>query len=203
MSLYAPAHFAQSDRAAAEALIAAHPFATLITALDGAEPQISHLPLLLEGDALIGHLAKANPHWQRFEQGTTIASTIAIFHGPHAYVSPRWYAEPERNVPTWNYATVHVSGQPQLLDRDAARSSLLKLTQAFDPQWQADEATLQRLLPGIVAFRMPVARVETKFKMSQNKTADDQRGVIAGLLAADDRDAASVAQWMRQKSPHG
>lgn len=199
MSLYAPGHFAHSDRTAAEALIAAHPFATLITAGDDNEPQISHLPLLLEGDALIGHLAKANPHWQRFERGTT----IAIFHGPHAYVSPRWYAEPERNVPTWNYATVHVSGQPQLLARGAALSSLLKLTQAFDPQWQADEATLQRLLPGIVAFRMPIARVEAKFKMSQNKTADDQRGVIAGLLAADDRDALSVAQWMTQKSPHG
>jgi transcriptional regulator len=198
MSLYRPAHFAHADRADADALIAAHPFASLITAVDGAEPQVSHLPLLLEEDALIGHLAKANPHWQCFESGTT----IAVFHGPHAYVSPRWYAEPERNVPTWNYATVHVSGKPQLLDRDAAKDSLLKLTRTFDPQWQADEATLQRLLPGIVAFRMPVARIEAKFKMSQNKTGEDSRGVIAGLLATADKDAADVAQWMTQKKPH-
>lgn len=198
MSLYAPAHFAQADRADAVALIAAHPFATLITAVDGAEPQVSHLPLLVEGDALVGHLAKANPHWQRFEHG----STIAIFHGPHAYVSPRWYAQPERNVPTWNYATVHVSGRPQLLDRAAAQSSLAKLTRAFDPHWQADEATLLRLLPGIVAFRLPIARIEAKFKMSQNKTPADRSGVVDGLLAAADRGAHDVALWMKQKNPN-
>jgi transcriptional regulator len=198
VSLYAPAHFAQSDRAAAYELIAAHPFATLITAVSNAEPQVSHLPLLLEGDALIGHVAKANPHWQRFENG----ATIAVFHGPHAYVSPRWYTQPERNVPTWNYATVHVSGQPSLLNRDKSRASLARLVQTFDPQWQADDEAVDRLLPGIVAFRIAIKRVDAKFKMSQNKTADDQRGVIAGLLAAADSDAASVAQWMKQKNSH-
>lgn len=198
MSLYVPPHFTQADRAAALALMAAHPFATLITAADGAEPQVSHLPLLFEDDALIGHLARPNPHWQHFERGVT----IAVFHGPHAYVSPRWHAQPERNVPTWNYATVHVSGTPAVLDPDAARSSLRKLSQAFDPQWQAHDQTLERLLPGIVAFRMPVSHIEAKFKLSQNKTADDRRGVIDGLLATANKDAADVAQWMTQKSPH-
>ncbi|MDB5972882.1 MAG: hypothetical protein JWQ90_5332 [Hydrocarboniphaga sp.] len=201
MSLYAPAPFAEADRAAAVALIAAHPFATLITAVDGAEPQVSHLPLLLEGDVLIGHLARANPHWQSFGRG----STIAVFHGPHAYVSPRWYAEPAHSVPTWNYATVHVSGRPALLGEADSKNSLLQLTRAFDPDWRASEITIDRLLPGIVAFRMPIAACDAKFKMSQNKTADDRRSVIGGLLAAQTgplSDAAGVAQWMMQKNLH-
>jgi transcriptional regulator len=193
MSLYSPAHFAQADRAAAHALIAAHPFATLITAVDGGEPRISHLPLLLEGDALIGHVARANPHWQAFGLG----ATVAVFHGPHAYVSPRWYTEPARMVPTWNYATVHVGGRPDLLGVEESADSLLKLSRAFDPDWRADAATVDRLLPGIVAFRMPIASCTAKFKMSQNRSADDRRGVIKGLLAAGTADADAVAHWMR------
>jgi len=193
MSLYMPAHFA-AGRAAAYTLIDAHPFATLITAVDGEPPRVSHLPLLLDGEALVGHMARPNPHWQCFAQG----STIAVFHGPHGYVSPRWYAEPARSVPTWNYATVHIGGRPQLLPGgDDARDSLLKLTSRFDPQWQADPAMVDRLLPGIVAFRMPIASCQTKFKMSQNKTAEDRDCVIAGLLAAGTAEASGLARCMR------
>ena len=107
MSIYQPAAFAV-PRDAALQLIHDFPFATLVTPGEG-EPHISHLPLLYHShpsqrDLLIGHMARANPHWKSFGGGLT----LALFHGPHAYVSPSWYLDPAAAVPTWNYAVVHV-----------------------------------------------------------------------------------------------
>src|SRR5512143_3580210 len=106
MSIYIPRHFAVDDRAAALQLVREYPFATLVTP-SSSEPMVSHVPLLLSSnepdcDTLIGHFARANPHWKH---ASGIAS-VAIFHGPHAYVSPSFYAEPAAAVPTWNYAIV-------------------------------------------------------------------------------------------------
>ncbi len=194
MTLYAPPHFAGTDPARARALIDAHPFASLITAADDAEPIISHLPLLREGDAsLIGHMARANPHWTRFATGRT----VAVFHGPHAYVSPRWYEQPQTTVPTWNYAVVHVRGEMQLLDAAAARRALDALTQRLDPAFVSDAVVVDRLLRGIVAFRMVIAGIDAKFKMSQNKSAADRVGVIAGLRETGAAGDVAVATWMQ------
>lgn len=194
MALYTPRAFAGTSRAEALALIDAHPFATLITSIDGDEPAVTHLPLLRENDeALIGHMARANPHWQRFSQGRT----LAVFHGPHAYVSPRWYEAPSSTVPTWNYATVHVGGLPELLDEAAAAAAVRVLTQRFDPQFVPAATVVETLLRGIVAFRLPVARLDAKFKMNQNKTAADRAGVVAGLRATGAGEDAAVADWMQ------
>lgn len=196
MALYVPTAFASRDAVLARQLIDAHPFATLITTVDGAAPQISHLPMLLDGDgdALLGHLARANPHWQRFEAG----HTLAVFHGPHAYISPTAYEKPEAGVPTWNYATVHVEGCPALLDDAAAAALLDRLTARFEPDGHRTATeVVARMLGGIVAFRMPIARLTPKFKMSQNRSAADRAGVMAALEATGRADERAVARWMR------
>ena len=196
MTLYIPKHFAGDD-ATARKLIAEHPFAALVTAA-AEDVQVTHLPLLLDdsGDALIGHVAKPNPHWRAFEQG----ETTAIFHGPHAFVSRGWYENPADNVPTWNYATVHATGRPVLADAAETRAAVERLVARFEPPTLAPiaEAKLERLLHGIVAFRMPIARLEVKFKMSQNKPPADRAGVIRGLRKAGED--ATVA-WMETHEP--
>ena len=199
MSLYVPAQFSIDERADALALIRAHAFATLITTpAGGGEPHITHLPLLLEvGDTLLGHMAKANPHWQAFADG----HTVAVFHGPHAYITPSWYVEPAREVPTWNYAVVHVHGQPQLIDTAAKLGVVDTTTAAFeDPQhpWtrQVDGARLRAMLDHIIAFRIPLQRVDAKFKMNQNKTAADRAQVMAQLRATTHPDLHAMANWM-------
>lgn len=193
MALYTPSPFEVRDRDAARQLIVDHPFATLVTTLADAEPRITHLPLLLRGEELHGHMARANPHWQQFENG----HTVAVFHGPHAYVSPRWYGTPEAHVPTWNYATVHVAGRPRLGDVLAARASVVDLTAHFDPSFSATSDRIERLLGGIVAFVMPITRLDAKFKMNQNRSETDRAGVIAALERSEQAQDRAVAEWMR------
>jgi transcriptional regulator len=206
VSLYTSRHFAGRERADALALIRDWPFATLITTT-ASEPHITHLPLLLENDAegkvLTGHMACANPHWQAFTSG----HTTAIFHGPHAYITPNWYVNPANEVPTWNYATVHVHGQPALIDEAEAKLAVVDRTSAvFEPTanpWRrrVEGVRLATLLDNIVAFTLPLTRVEAKFKMNQNKTAADRAQVAAQLDAAGHPDLAAMARWMREHEP--
>jgi transcriptional regulator len=199
MSLYIPSHFAARDGADIRALIGGYPFATLITTTT-TEPHITHLPLLLEGDALVGHMARANPHWQYFDVG----ATIAVFHGPHAYISPAWYVEPDRNVPTWNYATVHVLGKPLLMGVAADKLALLdrsvdEFERTNSQPWtrKIEGPKLQGMLDAIVAFRMPLTRVEAKFKMNQNRTPADRAQVIDRLRDSGHFDLQAMADWMQ------
>lgn len=195
MAIYTPAQFASQDAQLARQLIAEHPFATLITQAAGEELQVSHIPLLCVDDVLYGHLATPNPHWQKFDQG----STLALFHGPHAYIDPHWYEKPAENVPTWNYAVVHVHGQPVLLDDTQKREHLGQLYAHLSPGQTLPTASvsLERLLKGIVAFRMPITRMDVKLKMSQNKGEADRRRLVAALLATGQMAETAVAGWMR------
>jgi len=199
MSLYVPPAFACSSPEEARALIHTWPFATLITTTAG-EPHITHLPLLLEGDVLTGHMARANPHWQAFATG----HTVAVFHGPHAYITPNWYVNPSREVPTWNYATVHVHGAPLLIESAEEKLRVVDATStAFeDPNnpWTraVDDTRLEALLRGIVAFTLPLARIDAKFKMNQNKTAADRVQVMSQLRASAHPDLIVMADWMQQ-----
>ncbi len=196
--IYTPEYFKGDDGDAARRIIEQYPFATLVTSLDGTEPQITYLPLLLEAHCLFGHVAKPNPHWQQFAQGRT----LALFHGPHAFVSPGWYENPADNVPTWNYAVVHVHGRPELLDEAGAQRVVTELTGRFDQgKHFTDPSKAKRLLSGIVAFRMPIERLEAKFKMSQNKPAADRAGVIAGLTATGRPEDQAVADWIQLNAP--
>lgn len=210
MTVYTPSHFETTDRAAIARLMHDHPFATVITP-SGPDPHISHLPLLLvpgcePHGTLIGHMARANPHWRSVAQ----AESIAIFHGPHAYVSPAWYAEPSKAVPTWNYAAVHACGMLDIIE-DAAetRSVLDTLVHRFeahrDAPWAFAMPERQRdaLVGAIVAFRMRIRRLSAKFKLSQNRSADDQARVVSALDGEGDTDAASLAAWMRTYGTSG
>jgi transcriptional regulator len=187
-----------------ERAIRDYPFATLITAR-APEPQISHLPLLYHaadkpGGVLIGHMARANPHWRLFADGPT----MALFHAPHAYVSPSWYAEPAKAVPTWNYAVVHVHGRVELIeDAQATLAVLHEMIERFEggrsAPWrlQLVGRELDAMVGAIVAFRMVIERVDSKLKLSQNRSAADRQRVVAALRQEDSADASATADWMQ------
>jgi len=204
MSLYVPPHFATGDRAAVARIVHDHPFATLITpALP--EPLVTHLPLIHVADCephgtLLGHFARANPH----AAATAGDESIAIFHGPHAYVSPSWYAEPAAAVPTWNYAVVHAHGRVELAESPAETQAMLDLMiQRFESArpapWQPglDRDRLGAMLRAIVGFRLRIRRIDAKLKLSQNRTREDRSRVAAALAAEPWADAAATAAWMR------
>jgi transcriptional regulator len=207
MSLYRPAAFASDDQAAIERLLDEHPFATLITAGAG-EPQISHLPLLHQREPaphgrLIGHMARANPHWSHFGSG----ASLAIFHGPHAYVSPSWYAQPATQVPTWNYAVVHVHGRAEIVsDRAATLATLQRMVTRFEggraAPWrlQLEGARLDAMVGAIVAFEIEIERIDAKFKLSQNKDEADRRRVASALRSEAYADATATAAWMDREA---
>ncbi len=210
MAVYVPAHFAASDRAAIARLLHDHPFATLVTPASP-EPLVTHLPLLRVADrephgTLIGHFARANPH----VHGASAAESIAIFHGPHAYVSPSWYAEPAAAVPTWNYAVVHAHGTLELAREPAETRAILDaLIQRFESgrtePWRLglDRPRLDAMVAAIVGFRMTVRRIDAKFKLSQNRSADDRRRVARALETEGYADADATAAWMRAYASPG
>jgi transcriptional regulator len=200
--IYIPKHFAEHDRARLQGLIRAHNFATLVSAHQG-EIQVSHLPFLLnaEGTMLRAHMARANPQWRTFAPEREV---IVIFHGPHHYVSPAWYAE-HPSVPTWNYAVVHAQGRPTLIeDRErlaALVRELVKRHEAASPEpWRMDLPPdyQDKMLSGIVGFEIGITRLEGKFKLSQNRPGDDRPLVIEALERLGSDDALGVAALMRE-----
>jgi len=200
--MYLPTDFEETDPQRIAALIEANPFGMLITTADGA-PFVTHLPFLYEGAAdsqgrLLGHVAKANPQWRHFASGQEV---LAVFQGPHAYVSPAWYASP--GVPTWNYAVVHLRGRPRLIESAAALEALLeRLTHAHEMHrpspWKANPQSGQgaRLLEKIVGFEIEITAIQAKFKLSQNRSAEDQQRVIAALSQSGNATEQAVARLM-------
>ncbi|HET6473827.1 MAG TPA: FMN-binding negative transcriptional regulator [Pseudomonadales bacterium] len=186
--MYNPTHFAETDRAAQLALIDRHPFGTLMT-VSGGKLSISTIPFLLgaDGASLIGHVARANPHWREFAAATDVA---VGFIGPHAYISPTWYSSPNM-VPTWNYVAVEVRGTIELLeDREARLDVVDRLSarhEAALPQpWRSakmDPTLRDKLLEAIVAFRVSITSIDAKAKLGQNRKPDDVRGAAAALRA--------------------
>jgi transcriptional regulator len=204
VSVYIPRHFDVADHAAIARLLHDYPFATLIPPV-GPEPHLSHLPLVQIADCepngtLLGHFARGNPHWRNAEG----AESIAIFHGPHAYVSPSWYAKPAAAVPTWNYAVAHAHGTIRLAQEPAATRSILDtMVHRFESMrpapWQIglDQRSLDAMVNAIIGFRLKVKRIEVKFKLSQNRDREDRARVAAALDAEGYADAAATAAWMR------
>ncbi len=202
--MYVPAHFAQDDTATLHALIRAFPFAMLVTAPRGV-PFATHLPMLFDPamgakGALIGHLARANPQVEQLRSGF---APMAVFSGPQGYVSPSWYSSDD-NVPTWNYAAVHVYGRASLIE-DATRLGALveRLTNAhearFAEPWKFDrEGAGSKLLRAITGIEIQIERIEGKWKLGQNKTEEDQAGVIAGLRAGETAGEDALAAFMEK-----
>jgi transcriptional regulator len=188
--MYIPSHFAEPDPARARALIAANPFGALVVA-GAAGVEIAHLPFVLDAEpeplgTLRAHVARQNPVAGLLAPS---ARVVAIFTGPHAYVSPRWYESPAKNVPTWNFTAVHAHGvATRIDDRGEVLRALADLTArhesgAAEP-WSlasADASHVEGLLRGIVAFTIRIERFETKMKLSQNRPLGDRFRVVAAL----------------------
>jgi transcriptional regulator len=199
--MYVPPHFAESDLGTLHAFVERHSFGLLVSQRDG-EPFVTHLPLLLDRaagthGALLGHVARANPQWRDLA-GQTV---LAVFSGPHAYVSPTWY-ESENVVPTWNYTAVHAYGRAELVeDRDALLEIVRRTTDVYEAgmprPWALDARSVfvERLLAQIVGFRIPIDRLEGKFKLSQNHPPGRREKVVRALEGGGE-DARAVADLM-------
>jgi len=179
-------------------------FASLVTVVDGA-PVASHLPLLVDREAgefgsLIGHMARNNPQWRGF---TEDAEALAIFQGPHGYISPSWYAS-QQAVPTWNYAAVHAYGAPRIIEDHGAVLAVLERLVAQNESarptpWSLDSLATEfrdTQMRGIVAFEIPISRLEGKYKLGQNKPDADRRGAAAGLRVSGDPLAMELVRLM-------
>lgn len=207
--MYIPKHFEGTEVDGRE-IMKAHSWALLTTADGAGVPLCTHLAMQWEDDGsphgiLVGHMARANDHWKLFAR---LAQSLAIFWGPHAYVSPTWYT-PGAKVPTWNYVTVHAYGRPEVVEPTPAVLMVLTKLAAQYEGTGADAWGLGRLPPGnaagqtqhIVAFRMKLERIETKLKLSQNREVEDRQRVIARLEASDNQDAQATARWMKRVMP--
>ena len=201
--MYVPGHFRQTNETLLEEFVASNSFGILITG--AGENQIaSHLPMLLEGGKLVGHVARANPQALHLAEG---GDAMAIFHGPHAYVSPAWYADSVNSVPTWNYTAVHVYGKPVVVsDPERVKEYLTKLVAYYEAggsePWTFDPQTpyIGKMLNGIVAFEIPVARMDGKFKLSQNREFSDRGRVMWKLKESQSEADQQVAAWMKRLS---
>jgi transcriptional regulator len=202
--LYIPEFNRVENNAVTLGFLQANPFAILVSATETG-PFATHLPILArETDGrlhLRGHVAKANPQWKLLEQEQ---ESLVVFNGPHAYISPSLY-EIRESVPTWNYAAVHVYG-PGTVFTDEARLSelLLELIERFDSsyleQWSSlGEQYRNRMLQHIVGFEVAATRVETKFKLSQNRTKAERENVIRSLASSPDSTVAAVAALMKAR----
>lgn len=203
--VYLPSHFTETRPEILLAHIERYDFGTLVT--QGTAGLIaSQVPFLIErrGDAILlhGHLARPNPQVATLGEG----EALAIFAGPHAYISPGWY-EAGPAVPTWNYATVHAYGTARpIADRGWLRSLLRRLSEQHEAReaqpWRMDdlpETYIGSMLNGIVGVELAVTRLEGKFKLSQNRPAGDRPRIIAALEKRGDAEAASVAELMRRE----
>jgi transcriptional regulator len=202
--MYVPPHFAETDPVKLFDFIEAHSFGLLVSQADG-RPFASHLPLLLDRTAgphggLRGHMARANPQW-RSAAGQEV---LAVFSGPHAYVSPTWY-EAERVVPTWNYVAVHVYGTFQVVEeRDALLGIVRDMVRFYErplPRpWDFDPASeyANKMLQGIVGFRVEVTRIEGKWKLGQNHPEERREKAARMLEQGEDENPRAVAELMRR-----
>jgi transcriptional regulator len=201
--MYIPAYFHETDLKQLDWLAAHDAFGTLISLHEGA-PLASHLPVLYHREdskvTLTGHWARPNPQWSAIE-GQRV---LFIFHGPHAYISPRWYTDPPGSVPTWDYATAHLYGQVRLIqDPEKLEQVVAALAARFEagaasPWRMSDALPREKLLRGIVGFELSVDDIQVKFKLNQNHPPANMAGVIAALRAQGGDDATALAALMQQ-----
>lgn len=209
--MYVPAHFKEDRIDVLHDAIRTYGFGTLVTAGDeGLEA--SHLPLLLETapapfGTIMGHLARANPQWQRVKPGT---EALAIFLGPNTYITPSWYPTKQQSgkvVPTWNYLAIHAYGTLSFFDdADELRAHVSKMTDTHegprDAPWALSDAPasfVDQMLRAIIGFRLHITRLEGKWKMSQNRPAQDVSGVLDGLAREDGEGHREVADIVAKR----
>ncbi len=201
--VYIPEHFRVEDTEIALAFMRANPFAILVSSI-GPEPFSTHVPIVIRQDGhqirLRGHVARANPHWKYLSEQPRC---LVIFHGPHAYISPSHY-ETREVVPTWNYGAIHVYGNAGTFSSAPELLSMLDdliptFEAAYSEQWSSlSEAYRTRMLSHIVGFEIAVDRIEAKFKLSQNRTRQEQQNIIDSLGVSSDTIISGTAELMCQ-----
>lgn len=203
--MYIPRRYAENDTEKVFAFIRENSFGILISVKDGL-PVATHIPLLLEKneegkDVLIGHISRGNDQKYTLTNG---AKVLAIFTGPHAYISPRWYSQ--LNVPTWNYIAVHIYGTVKLMEGEALKAAVTRLTHNYEHTLphpvkveEIPEKTLHDDLRGIVGFEITIDDIQAAYKLSQNRDEKSYHSVIDHLEQGDETTKA-VAAEMRERS---
>jgi transcriptional regulator len=207
--MYLPKHFEETRVETLHALIRAHPLGALVT-VGPAGLDANHVPFEIDSDptpfgTLRAHVARANPLWKEAAN----AEVLVLFQGPEIYISPSWYPtkqETAKVVPTWNYAVVHAHGRLRAIeDRDWLRAFVTRLTDRHeagkaDP-WKVTDAPadyVESMLGGIVGLEIPLTRLVGKWKVSQNRPAADQDGVVDGLSREGQPEASAMADLVRR-----
>jgi len=204
--MYVPEPFKVLDEGEIRAFMEAYDFATIVSS----PPQgliATHVPVVVRRDesgvAIVGHVARANSHWQIMNGSE---ESLVIFQGPHSYVSPTWYANAPA-VPTWNYAVVHAYGKPRFRDdreflEIVLRSLVHKHESGRTAPWRIEDQPAdfyERMLANIVGFEMPVLKIEAKFKLGQNRRLEDRRGTVEGLERGVSAEERALAAFMRSR----
>lgn len=209
--MYVPAHFAETRVEVLHDLVRAYPLGAMIVlssnALDANHIPFEIDPLPAPFGTLRGHVARTNPVWRDFSPQV---EALAIFQGPHGYVSPGWYAtkkESGKVVPTWNYAVVHAHGPLRVIDDRAwLRQFVEQLTDRYEGQrsepWKVTDAPsdfIETMVASIVGIEIPIARLTGKWKVSQNRPERDRAGVVDGLTQQANDVSTAMAQLVAQK----
>ncbi|RTE03073.1 FMN-binding negative transcriptional regulator [Paenibacillus whitsoniae] len=199
--MYIPSHFEIKDISSALKIIRENSFATLFSQHDGA-PYATHLPLILDKNQLYlyGHFARPNPQWKDIKN----QNVLAVFHGPHCYISPSWY-ETDKAVPTWNYVTVHVYGDVELIDDEKEIvDSLNDMVMKYEAPGSSyslqdiDSSFLNDLSKGVQGFKMKINRIEGKAKLSQNHSIQRQEIVIQQLEKINNTNEQRISSLMKR-----
>jgi transcriptional regulator len=200
--MYIPSAFAETDLEKLHDFIEQHSFGLLVSHHERL-PFATHLPFLLDRSSgpsgtLIGHIARANPQWRELAGQTA----LAIFSGPHTYISPSWY-EAENVVPTWNYVAVHVYGRVQLVEEEVPLLDILRRTvdvyeKSMPRPWSFDVSStfVKRLVTQIVGLRIEIEKIEGKFKLSQNHPLERRQRVVQALDRSPNGNVVAIAALM-------
>ena len=204
--MYIPAYFREDDQTVQHDFIEQNSFGLFVSQLEGA-PFATHLPFALDRQQgphgeLTGHIARANPQWTQFSDQVS----LAVFSGPHTYISPTWY-QADHMVPTWNYVAVHAYGQAELVSDESELLTILQRTVQFYesalPQpWTFDRSStfIERMLNQIVGFRIKIERLEGKWKLNQNHPAERRERVAQVLRSQADENSLAIANLMQPES---
>jgi transcriptional regulator len=202
--MYTPADFKNENIEQVKAFIEANSFGILVSSLE-AKLVATHIPLELyakeDGTAVLqGHISRANPQWKNFQ---TTGEVMAIFPGPHAYISSSWYDH--LNVPTWNYIAVHVYGDIRIIEGEELIESLSKMTHKYE-KGSKNPVSVENMpreyvlkqLKGLVGFEITISNIQSAYKLSQNRDEANHQNILVELENRGDTQSAEVAREIRQ-----
>lgn len=204
--MYIPGHFSETDETLIDEFIEGNSFGIIVSTFDN-KNIATHIPFVLKRDKngerfLEGHLAKANPQWKSFREDTSL---LIIFPGPHTYISSKWYKS-EKSVPTWDFIAVHVYGKPKFMNDDELRIALEDLINkneagSKDPlkmdMIPADYAN--KLMKGVVGFKIKIEKTEAKYKLSQNRPVEDKENIVRKLREREDEDSHMISYEVEKR----